>query len=143
PREVGTVNLGPEPISFGGDARSCTIYARGAASRAFCFWFRDGTVRCEDVPTGEVREMAPGQALAIGTLNVVVRTTTGPTAEIAVRAPVPPAPRPAPHHGTIKPPPPPARPAAPSPAPVPVRPAVPSAPGPSGEGCPTCGRKAP
>jgi hypothetical protein len=158
PREMGTVNLGPEPISFGGDASSCTIYARGAAPRAFCFWFRDGTVHCEDVPTGARTEMAPGQSLAIGTLNVVVRTASGPSATLGVGPPVPSAPKPAPvpqRHGTIKPPspadewgapPPPPPVQAPAPrsvahmveqAPVPARPA-------SGEdGCPTCGRKAP
>ena len=50
-REVITVNLGPEPVKVGGDAKACTVWARGAAPIALRYWVRDGKVHCEDVPT--------------------------------------------------------------------------------------------
>ena len=46
PREMITVNLGAEPVRVGGDARQCTVWARGAAPVALRFWVRDGRVVC-------------------------------------------------------------------------------------------------
>ncbi len=34
PREVVTVNLGPEPVKVGGDAKACTVWARARRDRA-------------------------------------------------------------------------------------------------------------
>jgi hypothetical protein len=49
-REVITVNLGPEPVKVGGDARACTVWARGAEPVALRYWIRVGKVYCLYVP---------------------------------------------------------------------------------------------
>jgi hypothetical protein len=101
-REVITVNLGPEPVKVGGDARACTVWARGAEPVALRYWIRDGQVYCEDVPARRESAAADGDTRAAGNVTVVVRTALGGgVARVAdaPRAPasVPPAaPQPAP-----------------------------------------------
>jgi hypothetical protein len=129
PREVGLVNLGPEPVSIGGSARDCTVFAREAAPVALRYWFKNGKVLCEDVATGAVSEAPIGQPRPVGAVTVTVRTAAqaAPTATAPV-APAPvapvgftfPAPPRPPAPVTVNPP----RPAAP-PAPVPLRPPAP------------------
>lgn len=77
-REVITVNLGPEPVKVGGDARLCTVWARGAADVALRYWVRDGKVHCEDVPTKREATVANGDSRAAGNVTVVVRTANTP-----------------------------------------------------------------
>ena len=74
PREISAVNLGPEPVSLGGDRRSCTILAQGAAPIAFRYWFRDGQVMCEDVIAGTSAPVLPGHTRSVGKVSVTVRT---------------------------------------------------------------------
>lgn len=74
PREVITVNLGPEPIKIGGDGIACTIWARGAAAVAFRFWIREGKVVCDDVEKKETRVVSNGTRYQIGSLEAIVRT---------------------------------------------------------------------
>ncbi len=73
-REVVTVNLGPEPVKVGGDARACTIWARGADPVAMRYWIRDGKVLCEDVPAKRESAASNGDTRAVGNVTVVVRT---------------------------------------------------------------------
>jgi hypothetical protein len=47
-RETITVTLGPEPVKVGGDAKACTVWARGAKPVALRFFVRDGQVICDD-----------------------------------------------------------------------------------------------
>jgi hypothetical protein len=161
PHEVGTVNLGDAPISFGSDSRQCTILARNAAPVAFRYQLRGRKVMCENVPSGQMTNVAPGHRQTIGALEVIVRGAT--ESEPAA----PPAAMPSPLPRPAVPPPSPDRPypAQPSPAPArsgypdrpgtglppaaTVKPVVPPAPAtggqkaPAGDGCPGCGRKVP
>ncbi len=121
-RESITVNLGPEPVKVGGDARACTVWARGASAIALRYWIRDGKVYCEDVPTQREVAVTNGDTRTAGGVTVVVRTG-GLTAPEGDRPP----PAPAPHPPPI-PVPPPAAPApqvTATPAPVPAKPAEP------------------
>ena len=105
PRETVTVNLGAEPVKIGGDARACTVWARGAPEVALRYFLRDGQVICTDVPNRDEFPVRDGDSRAVGNVTVVVRTGSG-------TAPSAPEPRRAP------PPVPKARPAAPPPVPA-------------------------
>jgi len=117
-REVITVNLGPEPVKVGGDARACAVWARGAPPVALKYWVRDGKVLCEDAQTRREVQVGEGDARTAGGVTVVVRTGGAPVPA----APPPPAP-------PELPPKPPAPPALPVPPVVPP-PVVASAPPP-------------
>jgi hypothetical protein len=77
PREVVTVNLGAEPVKVGGDARACTVWARGAADVALRYFIRDGRVICTDVPAREEEVVQDGDTREAGNVTVVVRTGSG------------------------------------------------------------------
>jgi len=131
PREVVTVNLGPEPVRVGGDARQCTVWARGAAPVALRYWVRDGKAVCEDAATRQTTDVRDGDRRSLGPVEVVVRTGAG--GPVAPRRPVHSAPNVEPL--SLDPDPPPPKPAAVNtswddlPAPV-VPPAPPRAPAP-------------
>lgn len=76
-REVITVNLGPEPVKIGSDARACTVWARGAAPLALRFWVREGQVVCEDAANRTKGAVADGARRRAGAVEVVVRTGSG------------------------------------------------------------------
>ncbi|MBP3958525.1 VWA domain-containing protein [Gemmata sp. G18] len=161
PREVITVNLGAEPVKVGGDARACTVWARGAADVALRYFIRDGKVICTDVPAREEFAVSAGDTRAAGNVIVVVRTGSGAEAPpAAAPRPIPPVPKTQPvakaqsSDNDVLPLP--ALPAPPSfaqstnPHPAPVsapsaRPSSPPAPAPvrNPDACPTCGRKTP
>jgi hypothetical protein len=131
--ELRTVNLGPEPVSLGSDARLCTVYARGTAPVAFRYWLDHGQVLCEDVAQKQRRELRPGEELHVGPLAVKVCTGVSTTAAApAVKIAPPPPPKPGgaakPAAAVVAPPAAPAAtPAVPAPAPAPAaRPAAPS-----------------
>jgi hypothetical protein len=105
PRETVTVNLGAEPVKIGGDARACTVWARGAPEVALRYFLRDGQVICTDVPNRDEFPVRDGDSRSVGNVTVVVRTGSG-------TAPAAPPPRP-----TAPPPVPKAKPA---PPPVPA-----------------------
>jgi hypothetical protein len=107
-REVITVNLGPEPVKVGGDARACAVWARGAPPVALKYWVRDGKVLCEDAQTRREVQVGEGDARTAGGVTVVVRTGGAPVPA----APPPPAPPELP-------------PKAPAPPALPVPPVVP------------------
>ena len=121
-REVITVNLGPEPVKVGGDARACTVWARGAPEVALRYWIRDGKVHCEEVPTKREAAVADGDTRTAGNVTVVVRTGGAANAPplAASRAPAMPPPLPVPAKPPAAPPVPP-----PIPAPAPVAKASP------------------
>jgi hypothetical protein len=96
PREVAAVNLGPEPVSLGGDGRACTILARGAAPIALRYWFRDGQVMCEDVAAGKASPVLSGHHRSVGALTVTVRTADDEDEPPPAPIPLPPAPVPHP-----------------------------------------------
>jgi hypothetical protein len=75
-REVITVNLGPEPVKVGGNAKLCTVWARGAADVALRYWIRDGKVHCEDVPGRQESTASNGDTREAGKVTVVVRTSS-------------------------------------------------------------------
>ncbi len=89
-REMVTVNLGAEPVKIGGDARACTVWARGAADIALRYFIRDGKVICTDVPAREEFAVSDGDSRNAGNVTVTVRTGSGSTAS----TPPPPKPRP-------------------------------------------------
>jgi len=126
-REIITVNLGPEPVKVGGDARACTVWARGAPEIAFRYFIRNGQVICNDVVGRSESVATNGDTRAAGSVTVVVRTGNTPLAagSATPARPVPP-PRPA---LPAPPAPPAASPAkpqvAPAPAPAQSKPAQP------------------
>ncbi|QJW96779.1 vWA domain-containing protein [Frigoriglobus tundricola] len=94
PREVVTVNLGAEPVKVGGDARVCTVWARGAPGVALRYFIRNGQVICTDVPARSESAVTDGDTRAAGNVTVVVRTGSGSPAPVPDRRPAPPpAPR--------------------------------------------------
>jgi len=132
-RETITVNLGPEPIKVGGDAKACTVWARGAASVALRYFIRNGTVIREDAPTRTETVVGEGDTLEVGNVTVTVRTGSSPSPRPTLRPTAPPPARP--------PSPPPVRAEAPKPTPMslddddggfgmpmPMSPAAPAAP---------------
>ena len=167
-REVVTVNLGPEPVKVGGDAKLCTVWARGAAPVALRFWVLDGRVLCEDAVTRTQITAGDGTARTAGAVTIVVRTgrersTTAPTERphpvpqrvaddedvlplpmVPARSPAQ-APKrsPAGTENSLPLPPDPKKGARPSAPPVPGRKPNISATTKAGEGCPQCGRKVP
>jgi hypothetical protein len=90
-RETITVNLGPEPVKVGGDAKACTVWARGAAPVALRFFVRDGAVVCDDAVMKRETPVGDGFSKAVGNVTVTVHTGSG-----AAAVPDAPAPRPAP-----------------------------------------------
>lgn len=127
-REVITVNLGPEPVKVGSDARACTVWARGANPIALRYWIRDSKVHCEEVPTKREVIVTDGESRTAGNVVVVVRTGSG-TEQGTPRTPAPATPAiPVPPPVSVPAPPPPV-----SQQPVEPRPAqpVPSAPAPA------------
>jgi hypothetical protein len=161
-REQITVNLGPEPVSIGSDARACTVFARGAPHLALRYWVRNGAVVCHDHTQVQEQTVAEGDTRTAGTVEVTVRTGGAPVpqpvpltpsapapAPTPARAPAPepepvlsavasaPAPEPAAVVTVPKPAPP--RPAA---APKPPAPSIPTAPSAASDTCPVCNRKA-
>jgi hypothetical protein len=95
--EVFTVNLGPEPIKVGSDARRCAVYARNSAPVACRFWLDHGKVFCEDVAASRTAEIVPGDSRAVGAVSLTVRTSAGdaPTGSVQqVRKAPPPPPTP-------------------------------------------------
>ncbi|HEY1188559.1 MAG TPA: hypothetical protein VGE74_12980, partial [Gemmata sp.] len=107
-REIITVNLGAEPVKVGGDARACTVWARGAAAVALRYWVRNGQVLCEDVPARREASASDGDTRTAGNVTVVVRTSgttpPAPSAPPAAR-PQTPAPPPPPVPAVVVPPP--------------------------------------
>ncbi|MCI0702881.1 MAG: hypothetical protein L0241_17515, partial [Planctomycetia bacterium] len=102
-REMITVNLGSEPVAVGSDARSCTVWARGAPDVALRYSIRDGKVQCEEVLSRRELIVFDGDVRTAGNVTVIVRTLSAPTLAktpppVPKRStrPVPPAPAPAP-----------------------------------------------
>lgn len=93
PRELVTVNLGPEPVRVGGDARRCTVWAKGAVPIALRYWIKDGKVLCGDGEAGGGADVAAGARRTVGTVEVTVRTGASSSAPTAT-APRPAAPQP-------------------------------------------------
>jgi len=79
PREVVTVNLGPEPVRVGGDSRQCAVWARGAAPVAFRYWLRDGQVLCGEGEAGAGNPVRAGERRMAGSVEVVVQTGNSAT----------------------------------------------------------------
>jgi hypothetical protein len=71
-----TVNLGPEPIKIGSDAKSCRLYAKGVASVAMRWWIREGKILCEDVPNKQTTEVPIDTSMNVGNLVLTVRSAT-------------------------------------------------------------------
>jgi hypothetical protein len=111
-REVVTVNLGPEPVKIGSDAKACTVWARGAGAVALRFFVRDGEVICDDREAGDETVAGDGFSREVGNVTVTVRTSGEPAAPEPRRRPVarpvsktaaPPTPAVPPTKPTIKP----------------------------------------
>jgi hypothetical protein len=98
-REKITVNLGPEPVKVGGDARANTVWARGAADVALRYFVREGKVICEDTPARKESVVHNGDMRSVGNVTLVVHMGVGA-----------PAPRTTPRLSTL--------PSLPAPAPV-------------------------
>lgn len=74
PRDSRTVILGPDPICVGSDPFTCTIYDRNAPPVAMRYRLTEGQIVCEDVLSGTVRHLQPGEHQTVGDLTVIVRT---------------------------------------------------------------------
>jgi hypothetical protein len=77
PRETITVNLGPEPVKIGSDAKNCTVWAKGAAPVAVRYFVRNAQVICHDVPTNTETIVNPGDTRSVGPLELTVQTGKG------------------------------------------------------------------
>ncbi len=73
PKELRTISLGAEPISFGGDASVCTVYAQGVEPKAYIYSLDLGKVVCDDLARSRRSELQPGHQQQIGKLTVTVR----------------------------------------------------------------------
>ncbi|MCE9561591.1 MAG: VWA domain-containing protein [Planctomycetes bacterium] len=91
-RETITVTLGPEPVKIGGDAKACTVWARGAAPLALRFFVRNGNVICDDAVMKREAPAADGFSKEVGNVTVTVRTGSGTTNTPAASPPPPPKP---------------------------------------------------
>ena len=87
-RETITVNLGPEPVKIGGDARACTVWARGAVDVALRYFVRDGRVICEDAPTRNESIVGNGDTRTVGTVTLIVHTGTAGSAARTIPRPL-------------------------------------------------------
>jgi hypothetical protein len=87
-RETISVNLGPEPVKVGGDAKLCTVWARGAPPLALRFFIRDGCVICDDAVMKRESSVADGFAKEVGNATVTVRTGSGTISSRPTPAPV-------------------------------------------------------
>ncbi len=76
-RETITITLGPEPVKIGGDAKMCTVWARGAAPVALRFFVRNGQVICDDRTSKGETIAENGYSLEIGNVTVTVRMDGG------------------------------------------------------------------
>lgn len=83
PKEVRKLSLGAELVSFGGDPSLCTVYARGAAPKAYAYRLEQGRIVCEDVATGRRADVRPGHRQQIGNIAVTVCGTASPSAKPA------------------------------------------------------------
>jgi hypothetical protein len=95
-RETITVNLGPEPVKVGGDAKLCTVWARGAAPLALRFFIRDGKVICDDTVMKRESQVADGFAKEVGNVTVTVRSGSSAISIPPSSPPAPPARLPSP-----------------------------------------------
>jgi von Willebrand factor type A domain len=96
-REIISVNLGPEPVKVGGDAKACTVWARGAAPIALRFFLREGKVICDDATMRRESPVGDGFAKEVGNVTVTVRTGSGAVAA----PPMPPPPAPTSRKATV------------------------------------------
>jgi hypothetical protein len=72
-KETRSVTLGVEPVTIGGDASACTVYARNAPAVAFRYKLERNQVLCEDVAKGRTSSVQPGNRQVVGNLTVTVR----------------------------------------------------------------------
>jgi hypothetical protein len=114
PRETITVNLGPEPVKIGADAKNCTVWARGAAPVALRYFVRNGQVVCHDVPSNTETIVKPGDTRGVGPLELTVKAGQGDAHKVRAKE------EPAPAKPVAAAVPPPAPPVAVPPPPVPV-----------------------
>jgi hypothetical protein len=91
-KETRTVSLGAEPVTIGGDASACTVYARNAPAVALRYKLEQDQILCEDVAKGRTSSVQPGNRQVVGNLTVTVRAAgdaaqPSPAAQAAPRAP--------------------------------------------------------
>lgn len=72
-KETRNVSLGAEPVSVGGDANACTVYAGNAPAVALRYKLEQGRITCEDVAKRQTTIVQPGSSQVVGTLTVTVR----------------------------------------------------------------------
>lgn len=65
-RESRSVTLGVEPVSFGSEARRCTVSSPGAPQVAYTYWFRDGKVMWNAVANRQTEDVPMGSQHAVG-----------------------------------------------------------------------------
>lgn len=75
PGELRTVSLGREPVSIGSDQTACTVYVRNVAPTAYRFTLREDQILSEDVRTGSVERLQPGDKRAVGNVSITVRVS--------------------------------------------------------------------
>jgi hypothetical protein len=71
-REVRTVTLGGAEISVGGDDRLASVFVQGAPPLALRYRVEAGRVLCEDVPSGRIAEMQPGESRRLAGATITV-----------------------------------------------------------------------
>jgi hypothetical protein len=72
PREVRAVTLGTAAVSVGGDERLASFFVAGAPAVALRYLIERDRVVCEDLTTGEVGEVEPGDTRALGKVAIKV-----------------------------------------------------------------------
>lgn len=87
PNESRTVSLGREPVSIGSDQAACTVYVRNVAPTAYRFTLRENQILSEDVPTGRVERLLPGDKRAVGNVGITVRVSGSSSVGMTRRAP--------------------------------------------------------
>ena len=73
PKEVTSVNLGREPVTFGSGTR-CTIFVPGVAEVDVEYALNNGRLTCVETTTGRKEMPTPGAWRKIGSIAVAVNT---------------------------------------------------------------------
>lgn len=66
------VNLGSNPVTFGGDSRKSTVFAMGQAPVALEYRIEGDQIVCEDVVAETTAVVKPGEKRALGDLEITV-----------------------------------------------------------------------
>lgn len=84
--ETRTLNIGLEPITIGSDDYLSIIYVPNVIPVAFRFQMDSGKILCEDVASGRISYLQPGDEMRVGNCTVTVGVS-GLTSQTTLNSP--------------------------------------------------------